>query len=203
MKLTDVFPTNYAANAVACKLWGLLESPTEYILDLAIFNKLDRFYLNWRCWVYSEAEYRQALAEGKVSSGSFALVPQWPINQVGIVDLAIFIPGLDHLRPMVVVECDGHQFHERTIEQASKDRRRMRMLQRLGIALLPFTGTDVVRGSEEFAQEVVEFIDNLADEREMRWFKDRGIDLDEVFEKRLSLPAPYPWPRTPIALSSP
>jgi len=82
-------------------------------------------------------------------------VSQWSVNQVGLVDLAVFIPGLDHRRPIVVVECDGHQFHERTPEQASKDRRRVRALQRLGIPVYPFTGTDVVRSSEESVQEII------------------------------------------------
>ena len=52
MKLTDVFPTNYAANVVACKLWGLTGSPTESILTLALFHKLAHFYDGWICRVY-------------------------------------------------------------------------------------------------------------------------------------------------------
>jgi hypothetical protein len=165
-----VFPTNYAANVVACKLWGLTGSPTESILTLALFNKLCHFYDGWICRVYSEHEYRQALAEQKVNGGCFVLVPQWSVNQVGLVDLGVFIPGLNHHRPIVVVECDGHHFHERTVEQASKDRRRLRNLQRLGIPVLPFTGTDVVRSSEEFAQEIAEFIDGCVNRMERRWF---------------------------------
>jgi very-short-patch-repair endonuclease len=161
-----VVPTDYAANVVACKLWGLVASPTEHIFAQAIFKKLSHRYPTWKCWVYSESGYRQALAEGKVDNRSFILVPQWPIEDVGLVDLAVFIPLLNRHRPLVVVETDGHQFHERTPEQASKDRRRARMLQRLNIAVLPFTGTDVVRSSEEFAQETVDFI--VADMRR-RW----------------------------------
>jgi hypothetical protein len=42
----------------------------------------------------------------------------------------------------------------------------VRMLQRLNIAVLPFTGTDVVQSSEELAQETVDFI--VADMRR-RW----------------------------------
>jgi very-short-patch-repair endonuclease len=194
MKLTDVFSTNYAANVVTCKLWGLTGSPTESILTLALFNKLSHFYEGWICWVYSEHEYRQLLAEQKINGGSFILVPQWSVNQVGLVDLAVFIPGLDQRRPVVVVECDGHHFHERTVGQARKDRRRVRILQRLGIGVLPFTGTDVVRSSEESAQEIVEFIDARVSGMERRWFQDRGIDPEEA----LSFPVPYPWPRTRI-----
>src|SRR5262249_48644050 len=109
--------------------------------------------------------------QGKVDDRSFILVPQWLIEGVGLVDLAVFVPLLNRHRPLVVVETDGHEFHERTPEQASKDRKRVRMLQNLNIAVLPFTGTDVVRGSEEIARETVDFI--VADMRR-RW-RTRGV----------------------------
>jgi hypothetical protein len=198
MKLPELFPTNYAANVVTCKLWGLTESPTESILTLALFDKLAHFYAGWICRVHSEHEYRQALAEAKIDGGSFVLVPQWSVNQVGLVDLAVFIPGLAPWRPIVVIECDGHQFHERTPEQASKDRKRVRALQRLGIWVYPFTGTDVVRSSEESAQEIVEFIDARVIGMEQRWFQDRGIDPEKALGNGLRISAPYPWPRTRV-----
>jgi len=191
-------PTNYPANIVSCKLWGLTGSAPESILTLALFNKLCHFYDGWYCWVYSEFEYRQALAERKISSGCFVLVPQWSVNQVGLVDLAVFIPGLDHRRPIMVVECDGHPFHERTPEQASKDRRRIHTLNRLGISVYPFTGTDVVRTSDESAQEIVEFIHARVNGVERRWFQDRNIDPSEALANGVSLAVPYPWPRTRI-----
>lgn len=201
MQLTDLFPTNYAANVVTCKLWGLTGSPTESILTLALFNKLSHCYEGWLCWVYSEHEYQQALAQSRINGGSFVLVPQWSVKQVGLVDLAVFVPGLDPRRPIVVIECDGHQFHERTPEQASKDRRRVRALQRLGIFVYPFTGTDVVRSSEESAQEIVEFVDARINGIERRWFQDRGIDPEQALRDGDCFPAPYPWPRTRIASS--
>jgi Protein of unknown function (DUF559) len=189
-------PTNYPANVVACKLWGLTGSPTESILTLALFNKLCHFYDGWFCRVYSEHEYRQALAQAKIDGGSFVLVPQWSVNQVGLVDLAVFIPGLGPWQPIIVVECDGHQFHERTPEQASKDKRRLRMLQRLGTLVLPFTGTDIVRGSEESAQEIIETIHARVNGMERRWLLDRGIDPEDA--NSVSFAVPYPWPRTRV-----
>jgi hypothetical protein len=159
MKLSDAYPPYYAANVVACKLWGLVGSPTEFILDLAIYNKLKDCRTDQICWVYSADEYRQAVVEAAdANPNQFALVPQLSINEVGLVDLAIFIPSISKRRPVAVIETDGHQFHERTVEQASNDRRRDRRLTRYRIPVLRFTGTDVVRGSEEFAQEVVAFV---------------------------------------------
>ena len=44
--------TNYPANAVACKLWGLTGSPTELILALAVYHAFVRSYEAWTPWVY-------------------------------------------------------------------------------------------------------------------------------------------------------
>jgi very-short-patch-repair endonuclease len=43
----------------------------------------------------------------------------------------------------LIVECDGHDFHERTKEQAAKDRSRDREFQLRGYAILRFTGSEL------------------------------------------------------------
>ena len=43
----------------------------------------------------------------------------------------------------VVVECDGHNFHERTKEQAARDRRRDREIQERGFKVARFTGAEI------------------------------------------------------------
>lgn len=47
----------------------------------------------------------------------------------------------------VVVECDGHDWHERTKEQASKDKSRDRELLTLGFPVMRFTGSEVFKDS--------------------------------------------------------
>jgi len=56
----------------------------------------------------------------------------------------------------VLVECDGHDFHEKTKQQASSDRRRDRELQAAGFPVFRFTGSDVWNRPIECAAEVVE-----------------------------------------------
>jgi very-short-patch-repair endonuclease len=92
-------------------------------------------------------------------------VPQLNIPNVGHVDFAIFDPHISTQNPLVVVECDGHNFHERTSNQASEDRRRDRVLQWLGYPLLRFTGTDIVRNKTEVAREIAEFVDQRLSEK--------------------------------------
>lgn len=47
------------------------------------------------------------------------------------------------LERAVAVECDGHDFHERTKAQARRDRSRDRRLQELGFKVFRFTGSEI------------------------------------------------------------
>lgn len=67
-----------------------------------------------------------------------------------------FIAGANPLRPtcQVIVECDGHNFHERTKEQAARDRARDRDLQTRGFKVFRFTGAEIYRDAFRCAAEV-------------------------------------------------
>lgn len=43
----------------------------------------------------------------------------------------------------LLVECDGHDFHERTKEQAARDRKKDRDLQAAGFVVLRYTGSEL------------------------------------------------------------
>ena len=58
-------------------------------------------------------------------------------------------------RGEVLVECDGHDFHERTKEQASHDKRKDRDLQAAGFKVFRYTGSDVWNRCMEAATQVV------------------------------------------------
>lgn len=58
-------------------------------------------------------------------------------------------------RVSVVVEVDGHDFHERTKKQASHDKARDRAMQRLGHLVFRFTGSDVNSDPIACADEVI------------------------------------------------
>lgn len=54
----------------------------------------------------------------------------------------------------LVVECDGHEYHERTKEQAAKDRSRDRRLTSLGFDVFRFTGSELWRDPWGCASQV-------------------------------------------------
>lgn len=63
----------------------------------------------------------------------------------------------------VAVECDGHEFHEKTKEQAARDRARDRAIQSQGIYVLRFTGSEIWANAGQCANEVYQTIINLLD----------------------------------------
>jgi very-short-patch-repair endonuclease len=58
----------------------------------------------------------------------------------------------------VIVECDGHDFHERTKEQAERDRSRDRALQGMGFPVFRFTGSEIYRNAFACAGDVFKHV---------------------------------------------
>jgi very-short-patch-repair endonuclease len=75
-----------------------------------------------------------------------------PQHHVGDYRIDFAIGGAGKL---ILIELDGHEFHERTKEQAEKDKSRDRELQRLGHDVLRFTGSEVNRNPFECAESVI------------------------------------------------
>lgn len=71
----------------------------------------------------------------------------WPQAKIGNYRLDFLIV---HVTPkgqktFVAVECDGHDFHEKTKKQAAHDKMRDRFLTAQGIKVLRFTGSEIYR----------------------------------------------------------
>lgn len=58
----------------------------------------------------------------------------------------------------VAVECDGHEFHEKTKQQAARDKARDRDLAAAGVTVLRFTGAEIWRDPVGCADQVMELI---------------------------------------------
>ena len=91
------------------------------------------------------------------------LIPQFQLGQYRLDFLAIgrdWYGHPDHNGPVKVfaVECDGHDYHERTKEQAARDRSRDRAIQRAGLPVLRFTGSEIYADPLKCAEEVWRFI---------------------------------------------
>ena len=56
----------------------------------------------------------------------------------------------------IIVECDGHDYHERTKEQARRDKQRDRFFTAKGFRVLRFTGSEIWADPDACAAEIVE-----------------------------------------------
>lgn len=54
-----------------------------------------------------------------------------------------------------MVECDGHAFHEKTKEQAKRDKKRDRFFQEKNIIILHYTGSEIWNNVFECAEQAI------------------------------------------------
>lgn len=82
------------------------------------------------------------------------LVPQYKWEGYRI-DFAICSKYVDG---PIFVECDGHDFHERTKDQAARDRLKDREIQQAGIPILRFTGSEIYRDPGKCGHQIITFV---------------------------------------------
>jgi very-short-patch-repair endonuclease len=98
----------------------------------------------------------QKQADVDMSAAMIVLVPQYSWNKYRI-DFALFSEKVDL---PIFVECDGHDFHERTKEQAARDRSKDRAIQSAGYTVLRFTGSEIYRAPERCALQIIDVLAN-------------------------------------------
>ena len=103
---------------------------------------------------------------GPPEAGAICAIDKWMLRAQQPVDHFRLDFTLSHRFGLVAIECDGHQFHERTPEQATRDRRRDRYLTIRGWRVLRFTGTEIKRDLRWCMSDVI---------RMMRHVEERGI----------------------------
>jgi very-short-patch-repair endonuclease len=79
-----------------------------------------------------------------VQSFALEIEPQAALDPYRVDFLLTYGNGPENRTPLVI-ECDGHAFHERTKQQASRDRARDRDLQSRGYPVFRYTGSDIWR----------------------------------------------------------
>lgn len=81
------------------------------------------------------------------------------------VDFALIVDMWGDGDIKVVIECDGHDFHEKTKQQATRDKKRDRELQKAGWKVLRYTGSEIFKDVEAIAYEISGFICDLVEEQ--------------------------------------
>jgi very-short-patch-repair endonuclease len=117
---------------------------------------------------YSQYELTRAKADPSFVNPSLFVYPQHKIKgaekEYRVDFLILTRAGCDISRyPLfkIIVECDGHDFHERTKEQAKKDKSRDRDLQSMGYYVFRFTGSEIHADAIKCATEVAILCDRV------------------------------------------
>jgi very-short-patch-repair endonuclease len=88
------------------------------------------------------------------------IAPQYQIGKHQ-VDFAISINGIAKEEIRIVAECDGHEFHEKTKEQAARDKSRDRDLQIAGWNVLRFSGKEIWGDHRACADQIDALANNV------------------------------------------
>jgi very-short-patch-repair endonuclease len=130
----------------------------EHVLWLAVEYGPDlaaRFAETFaRLYVKCESPIETALLDQFAATelnGCWVADAQVSVEGVGRVDFVLRHPSST---TAIAIECDGHDFHERTKQQAARDRKRDRTLQALGYVVLRFTGSEIVGNRAEVCREI-------------------------------------------------
>lgn len=125
------------------------ESPIEVALGLSIYM-LDRVNpVPYQPLIFCTQDEMEHFA------GSRMLVPQFK-EEGKRIDFLLRDPPVE-----IFIECDGHDFHERTKQQAARDRRRDREVQQTGRPILRFTGSEIYADPVGCAGEVFDILGDL------------------------------------------
>ena len=128
-----------------------IESPIEKIFHLSL-----------------NAYYLEELIGDPMSNYKLFIDPQ-PELEFGVkkyrpdFEITMFqhleIGGQQKMRDVTCyIECDGHDFHERTKEQAKKDRKKDRAFMTKGLHLIRFTGSEIYNSHTQCSKEVLDFM---------------------------------------------
>lgn len=141
------------------------ESPLEVKLAQAFANLL-RF--EWR----KPDDHRWEVGNWPGWFLTLLAQPQYSLYRVDF-SISTWVVKDDKTLPfIVIVEVDGHNYHERTKEQAERDKKRDRFMTATDAKIFRFTGREIWRNAEACASEVLEYV--------IRYQQDH---LDESFIK--------------------
>ena len=169
-------------------MWPRWTPRVREIYDASLAEHLDNERINFdaafgvasqQCESPIEALFLVAALPDVMFTRELKIYPQ---RQFGSYRVDFYITHMEH-RPdkpewfsHAIVECDGHDYHERTKEQAERDKKRDREITRLGIPVFRFTGRELHRDAVACAKEVLDYLRNQLIRAELGHFGLEGED---------------------------
>lgn len=130
---------------------GITQSPIEELFLLAFLSRCEQFVFDLAC--YDAFGYLK-MATASMYGETIYIIPQEEIAEYRVDFLIVMVKNGTRF----VVECDGHDFHEKTKEQAAKDKSRERKLLKMGYKVVRFSGSEIYQNPKKCANEFEDLI---------------------------------------------
>lgn len=126
------------------------ESPIEAMLLQALFEES----------LFDHAAFRSNYGHKYFGhlTGQIEICAQYKVESFR-ADFALCLYHRNGTATRILIECDGHEFHDRTKEQAQRDKSRDRALSARGWRVLRFTGSEIYRDAEKCAAEIAQIVE--------------------------------------------
>lgn len=135
---------------------ALCESPIESVFAAAIVEECSKPPpCPYRLWTTSYKGSPEQLPTG------IHFFPQTVIGKHRLDFLVVVVgrrPNKLQQTALFAIECDGHDFHEKTKEQAARDKRRDRILAAADVRVIRFTDSEIWRSPNDCFRELVDII---------------------------------------------
>lgn len=139
----DIFDRvlNEVVASAQSAIWQRRQSPLYVLMG----SEIERAFAATFEFTLRVAAAPYCLGQAPAQDCGFYLIPQYVVDNYRVD----FVMGHSRTkcdeRQSVAIECDGHEWHEKTKEQAARDKKRDRDLQKRFGAVLHFTGSEIYR----------------------------------------------------------
>lgn len=154
--------------------WRSQENVGDSEIERLLFISLKAFCAYtyggmWKVLLSRTSENTKRLLEDTDEDWCFTLIVQPQAEFDGRrADFAIFAyhwgpddPAIGGSWKPLIIECDGHNYHERTKEQAARDRAKDRNATLRKIETFRFTGSEIWRNPWECAEQIVTWAERV------------------------------------------
>jgi hypothetical protein len=133
-----------------------VESPIELMLAAALEAMASVAWGGGRSSLAIIAAKHFRKIEPRPGEFGYWAVAQYQFDQMRVDFMLV---SMHDLSPVLAIECDGHEFHERTKAQARRDRARDRAVQHQGVTIFRFTGSEIYADPCGCVEDVFAFLD--------------------------------------------
>lgn len=133
---------------------GKTQFPNELAMQMACFSTSKYFTESPIERLFLEA------FDAERTKNKETMYHYWLNPQAEIGDYRVDFELVNNYGKKIVIECDGHDFHQKTKEQVKKDNQRERDLKKLGYEVVRFSGSEIFEDAEKCVQELLDIMRN-------------------------------------------